>query len=192
MTILRQLAIYFTLMLVLIFAGSLTLSIRDARNLQLTQLRTHAQDTATSLGVAIAANDPANIASVDSMIDAVFDRGYYQRIRFTNTDGEILVNSEHKIELEGVPGWFIRLVSFKAPEVATEINNGLDAGWHIAGQQPSRACLPQFVGKNQSQSHSVFRWFVDCHVWPGNLTQHCFAPSEAHPEAGRCHLPAPV
>ena len=140
MTILRQLAIYFTLMLVLIFTGSLALSIRDARNLQQTQLRTHAQDTATSLGVAIAANDPTNIVAVDSMIDAVFDRGYYQRIRFTNTNGEILVNSEHKIELEGVPGWFIRLVNFKAPEVATEINNGwMPAGTLLVSSHPGHA-----------------------------------------------------
>lgn len=140
MTILRQLAIYFTLMLVLIFTGSLTLSIRDARNLQQTQLRTHAQDTATSLGVAIAANDPVNVAAIDSMIDAVFDRGYYQRIRFTNIDGEVLVNSEHKIELEGVPGWFIRLVNFKAPEVATEINNGwIPVGTLLVSSHPGHA-----------------------------------------------------
>ena len=140
MTILRELAIYFTLMLILIFAGSLTLSIRDARNLQQTQLRTHAQDTATSLGVAIAANDPANIATVDSMIDAVFDRGYYQRIRFTNIEGEILVNSEHKIELEGVPDWFIQLVNFKAPEVATEINNGwIPVGTLLVSSHPGHA-----------------------------------------------------
>lgn len=124
MTILRQLAIYFTLMLVILFTGTLALSVRDARNYQQVQLRSHAQDTATSLGVAIAATDPANIAAVHSMVDAVFDRGYYQRIRFTNTNGDILVNSEHKVELEGVPGWFIQLVNFKAPEVATEINNG--------------------------------------------------------------------
>ena len=125
MTIFRQLAIYFTLMLLLIFAGSLTLSVRDARNLQQTQLHTHAQDTATSLSVAIATTDPTNIAVVSSMIDAVFDRGYFQRIRFTNNAGEILVSREDKAEPEGVSDWFIGLVNVNVPEVTTEINNGL-------------------------------------------------------------------
>lgn len=140
MTILRQLAIYFTLMLVLIFSGSLALSIWDTRNLQQTLLRTHAQDTATSLGVAIATNDPTDTAVVDSMIDAVFDRGYYQRIRFTNVAGEIMVNSEHPTDLDGVPGWFIRLVNLQAPEVTTEINDGwIPVGTLLVSTHPGHA-----------------------------------------------------
>ncbi|OED42675.1 hypothetical protein ACH42_11790 [Endozoicomonas sp. (ex Bugula neritina AB1)] len=124
MTILRELAIYLTLLLILMFAGSLALTVRDARNYQQVQLKSQAQDTATSLGVAIAATEPGNIAVIDSMIDAVFDRGYYRQIQFTDIEGVIQVNSEHPVDMQGIPSWFIRLVNLHSPTVTTEINSG--------------------------------------------------------------------
>lgn len=124
MTILRELAIYLTLLLILLFAGSLALTVRDARNYQQIQLKSQAQNTATSLGVAIAATEPGNIAVIDSMIDAVFDRGYYRQIRFVDVQGKVLVNSEHPVDMQGVPSWFVRLINLHSPEVATEINSG--------------------------------------------------------------------
>lgn len=124
MTILRELAIYLTLLLTLLFASSLALTIRDARHYQQVQLELNAQDTATSLGVAIAATEPGNLAVIDSMIDAVFDRGYYQNIEFTDAEGITQVTSEHPLEMEGVPNWFVALVSIHSPKVSTEINNG--------------------------------------------------------------------
>ena len=124
MTILRELAIYLTLLLILLFAGTLALTVRDARNYQQAQLRTQAQDTATSLGVAIAATAPDNVAGIDSMIDAVFDRGYYQQIRFLDMEGNTLVHSEHAVDVKDVPAWFVRLVGIYSPKVSTEVNNG--------------------------------------------------------------------
>lgn len=124
MTLLRELAVYFTIMLALLFAGSLVMNIIDGRNYLQAQLESHAQDTATSLGVAIAATEPGNVAAMDSMIDAVFDRGYYRVIRFTSIEGEVLVNSEHALVLDDVPDWFMSIVDLKAPEVSTEVNRG--------------------------------------------------------------------
>ena len=124
MTIFRELVIYLTILLILLFTGSLALTVRDARNHQQVQLRSQAQDTATSLGVAIAATEPGNLAVIDSMIDAVFDSGYYQSIRFIDTEGTVQVKSEHPVSMDEVPGWFVRLVNLYAPEVVTEINSG--------------------------------------------------------------------
>lgn len=129
MTILRQLTIYLTILLMILFAGSLVLTIRDARHYLLVQLRSHAQDTATSVGVAIAATEPDNLADIDTMIHAVFDQGYYQQIRFSDVDDKLLVNAERPETVQGVPNWFVRIISLKSPVVATEINNG----WMPAG-----------------------------------------------------------
>ncbi|MRI33073.1 hypothetical protein EOPP23_08760 [Endozoicomonas sp. OPT23] len=129
MTLLRELAVYLTIMLCLLFGGSLLVNINDARSYLQAQLESHAQDTATSLGVAIAATEPDNIAVIDSMIDAVFDRGYYQTIRFEGPEGKTLVLSENDLALDGVPGWFVGMASLSAPEVSSEINNG----WVKAG-----------------------------------------------------------
>ncbi|WP_062265304.1 bifunctional diguanylate cyclase/phosphodiesterase [Endozoicomonas arenosclerae] len=129
MTLIRELAAYLTILLFLLFGGSLIMSISDTRSYLQQQLESHAQDTATSLGLAIAATEAGNVATVDSMIDAIFDRGYYRVIRFTDAEGNVLVSSEHDLVLDDVPGWFVSLVSLKAPEVSTEVNRG----WNLAG-----------------------------------------------------------
>ena len=133
MTLLRELALYLTLLLILLFTGSFVLAVNDARGYLQEQLRSHAQDTATSLGVAIAATGEdasTQVATIDAMIDAVFDRGYYQQIRFVDLSGNALVNSEHSLTLEGVPDWFVQLVDLEAPLVTSEINRG----WSPIGQ----------------------------------------------------------
>ena len=133
MTLLRELALYLTLLLILLFTGSFVLTVNDARHYLQEQLHSHAQDTATSLGVAIAATGSeasTQIATIDAMIDAVFDRGYYRQIRFVDLSGEVLVNSEHTLSLEGVPDWFVQLVDLQTPLVSSEINRG----WSPIGQ----------------------------------------------------------
>ena len=130
MTLLRELALYLTLLLILLFAGSFVLTVNDARHYLQEQLNSHSQDTATSLGIAIASAGAGNAAAIDSMIDAVFDRGYYRQIRFTDMSGKVLVNSEHPVALEGVPDWFVKLIDLEVPEVTSEINSG----WMPMGQ----------------------------------------------------------
>lgn len=130
MTLLRELALSLTLLLILLFSGSFILTMSDARHYLQEQLNSHAQDTATSLGLAIASTDADNIAAIDSMIDAVFDHGYYRQIRFADMSGNELVNSEHPVTLEGVPDWFVKLVDLDVPEVTSEINSG----WVPIGQ----------------------------------------------------------
>ena len=129
MTLLRELALYLTLLLLLLFTGIFVMNLNDARHYLQDQLESHAQDTATSLGIAISATEADNVAVIDSLIDAVFDRGYYRVIRFTSPDGTVLVNSEHELKLDTVPYWFIRLVDLEAPEVTSEVNRG----WMPAG-----------------------------------------------------------
>ncbi len=140
MTLLRELAIYLTILLLILLAGSLALNVRDARQYLQLQLQSHAQDTAGSLGVAIAATEPDNLAVIDSMIDAVFDQGHYRVIRFSNMEGKVLVNSEHSVEVEGVPEWFVRWVVLDAPEINTEINRRwIPVGKLTVGSHPGHA-----------------------------------------------------
>ncbi|WP_263080934.1 EAL domain-containing protein [Endozoicomonas sp. Mp262] len=124
MTLLRQLALSMTGLLLLLFTCSLIMNIKDARSYLQTQLKSHAQDTATSLGVALASTQKGDVATIDSMVDAVFDRGFYRVIRFSDLSGNVLVNSEHPLNIEGVPEWFISIVALDIPEVSTEVNQG--------------------------------------------------------------------
>ena len=74
MTLLRQLVIVIVTLFILLFVGTLLLSINNTRDYLNDQLRTISQDTATSLGLTLtppmAEND---MAVVDRMVSAVSD-----------------------------------------------------------------------------------------------------------------------
>ena len=140
MTLMRQLTLYLTALLFLLLSGILIMNINDARSYLQDQLESHAQDTATSLGVAISATHEDDLPVVDALIDAVFDRGYYRVIRFTNPEGEVLVNSEHSVQMDDVLAWFISLVRLEAPKVSTEVSrNWLFAGTLLVISHPGYA-----------------------------------------------------
>ncbi|PJE79841.1 RNase E specificity factor CsrD [invertebrate metagenome] len=130
MTLFRQQILYLTVFLTVLFAGNFIVTVDDARRYHEIQLLSHAQDTATALGVAIASIPDESITAIDALIDAVFDRGFYHRIRFTDLSGNILVNSEHTMVLDGVPAWFMKIVPLESPTVSTTVNRG----WMPAGQ----------------------------------------------------------
>jgi diguanylate cyclase (GGDEF)-like protein len=94
------------------------------------QLQSHAQDTATSLGLSVSPYmAEEDLSTVKSMVDAIFDRGYYSRIKLLGTDGRTLLERSATIDLEGVPDWFVDLLSLDIPQANTEVL----AGWNIAG-----------------------------------------------------------
>lgn len=90
----------------------------------------HAQDTATSLGLSVSSYmAEEDLSTVKSMIDAIFDRGYYSRIHLVATDNRTLLERSARIDLEGVPDWFVALLNLEIPPANAEVL----AGWNIAG-----------------------------------------------------------
>lgn len=62
-------------------------------------------------------------------MNAVFDRGYYRIISFKDMEGKIIVERVRDITFEGVPQWFIDLVTIKAPSADALVMTG----WTQAG-----------------------------------------------------------
>ncbi|MBW2175254.1 MAG: diguanylate cyclase, partial [Deltaproteobacteria bacterium] len=90
----------------------------------------HAQDTATSLGLSISQHVvDDDMPAIESMVNAVFDRGYYRIVRFIDTEGNVLIDRVLNVTIENVPQWFIRLVPLKTPEA----NANVMSGWIQAG-----------------------------------------------------------
>jgi len=69
------------------------------------------------------------MATVEGMISAVFDRGYYQKITFTDPRQNVLSNHVLEVKIEDVPSWFVKLIPLKTPEAAADVM----AGWKQAG-----------------------------------------------------------
>jgi len=125
MTLARQLILVITLLLLIVFVGTLTSSVMDTRNFLNDQLRSHAQDTATSLGLSLTPVIEANdMPMMNSMVDAINDRGYYGEIVIRTISGEVMLERHQPVWIEGVPTWFIRLLPLETPEGTSMIAIG--------------------------------------------------------------------
>ena len=109
----NQLFLAICLFLVVAFSGSFFVSLESSREQTLGQLRSHAQDAATALGLSLTSqiDDPA---MMELMVSSIFDSGYFSSIRIVdNQDQRVLVERNASTRIEGVPGWFVRLVDLR-------------------------------------------------------------------------------
>jgi diguanylate cyclase (GGDEF)-like protein len=113
MSLRKQLFIAICLFLLVAFSGSFFVSLESSREQMLGQLRSHAQDAATALGLSLTEqiDDPA---MTELMVSSIFDSGYFRSIRVVNiVDGEVLVERNATTHIDGVPGWFVSLVNLR-------------------------------------------------------------------------------
>ena len=125
MTLFRQLLVFIVLMFLILFACTWIVKLQSTRVFLEDQLESHAQDTATSLGLSISphvADDDG--ATVETMVSAVFDRGYYSRIALVDLEGKVVVERRLDVVISDVPSWFIRLIELKTPEARTLVSSG--------------------------------------------------------------------
>lgn len=127
----RQLSLSLLAVLILVFIGTLWINTNNTRDFVEQQLASHAQDTATSLGLSIApyVAVPEDLPVVDTMMNAIFDRGFYQSMVLRDTDRNILIEKHNPNSVEGVPMWFRELLPLTPPESVTDLNDG----WTMAG-----------------------------------------------------------
>ncbi len=130
MTLSKQLLFLLSTLLIIVFTANLLLSINNTRDYLVGEAEIHAQDTATSLGLSLSPymvddSDPV----IETMMNAIFDRGYYQEIKLTNIDDQVLVKLTQQSDIEGVPDWFIQLIPIETISAASEISSG----WNISG-----------------------------------------------------------
>lgn len=125
MSLLRQLVLAISALVMFLLAGSMTVSVYNARTHFFEQMQVHAQDTATALGFSISqAAQEKDAALIGSMVDVIFDRGYYQRISYTTHEGEVVVVRESPVQAEEVPQWFIDIIAIPSPKGESEVING--------------------------------------------------------------------
>lgn len=115
---------------ILSFLGALLVSVDHTKEYLNEQMSSHAQDTATSLGLSIApylASD--DIIIVETMVSAIFDSGYYAAMTLTSTDdNSVILTREAPSTIETVPDWFINMFELTPPSKESQINTG----WRIA------------------------------------------------------------
>ena len=130
MSLSKQLLILISVIIFIVFSVSFVLSINNIKSYLEVESEIHVQDTATSLGLSLS---PHMVDEQDpilrTMMNAIFDTGYYKEMRLVNVDGEDLIKLTNPEQIEGVPDWLLTLVPMKTATAVSEISSG----WSISG-----------------------------------------------------------
>ncbi len=125
MSLRKEMMLFIASMLLIVLAGTFALNLSNTKNFLQDQLSSHAQDTATSLGLSLSSNaDPEDVATMETMINAVFDRGYYSNISLIDLDGNPIYERSTPNNMEAVPTWFVKLVNLKTPTAEAVVQSG--------------------------------------------------------------------
>jgi len=135
MSLSKQMMLFITAMLVILLLGTFLLNLNNTRSFLETQLQSHAQDTATSLGLSLSSvASPDDPSSMETMINAVFDRGYYSHIAMRDMDGNVIYEKTNSQAINGIPNWFIDLISINAPDAEALVQSGWVPMGHLTVQ----------------------------------------------------------
>ncbi len=136
MSLFKQLALMLTLFLGIILALVMVLNFKTASEFVQNQLYTDAKNTAHSLGLSLSkVADPNDTSSMDTMINAIFDSGYYQSIRLVDLEGKVVYERNNDVRVSDVPQWFITVVSIKNASASSDIMMGWSrfGSLHVSG-----------------------------------------------------------
>lgn len=160
MSLLKQLFLAICLFLVVAFTGSFIASVETSREQLLSQLRSHAQDAATALGLSMTphVDDPAMI---ELMVSSIFDSGYFATIRVVRIPSdEVIVERRTTTTSDRVPQWFVDLVDLE-PEGGDAL---IMRGWEQAARVEVLS-HPQFaMAKLWDSAIGSALWLLFCGV----------------------------
>lgn len=124
MTLAKQLILSGLIVLFCLFMGMMSFMLRNTQDFLNQQLASHAQDTATALGLTITNYvEQKDMVNAERAVAAVFDRGYYEKILVQSLDGIPLISKEQKVLVKGVPNWFIALLPLVTPTEQAYVMN---------------------------------------------------------------------
>jgi EAL domain-containing protein (putative c-di-GMP-specific phosphodiesterase class I)/GGDEF domain-containing protein len=130
MSLSKQLLLFITAIFLVIFTISFLVSLGNIKSYLEGEAEIHVQDTATSLGLSLSPymmdeNDPI----LRTMMNSIFDTGYYKEMRLVNVDGDDLITLSNPVKLEGVPQWLVNSFPMETATAVSEISSG----WNITG-----------------------------------------------------------
>lgn len=157
MSLRRLLELVISFLFVTVFAGTMLISVNNTREYLREQMESHAQDTATSLALSITpAVTRGDWPVVNSMVDAIFDRGYYRELAIVSVEGHVIIERKLPVVIETVPQWFIRFIPLETPEGSAL----LTAGWKQAGRLTVKSHPGYAYGKLWKSATGTFWWFA--------------------------------
>lgn len=154
MSLFKQIAIIMSVFLFIVIIAVMGLNINTAKKYAQEELYDNAQNTAASLSLSLA-NAQGDVAAMSTMINAVFDGGYYQEIVLHDMQGNEIFSRVKENTKSHLPEWFL---AFFPLEVSNATAN-ISAGWQpigILSITPLREVAQQKLYENLSQLLQTF------------------------------------
>jgi diguanylate cyclase (GGDEF)-like protein len=125
MSLFKQLVLMLGLFLGVILVSVMGLNFKTATEFVQNQLYTDAKNTAHSLGLSLSkVADPSDTSTMETMINAIYDSGYYQQIRLSDVEGKEIYNRDSDMHVSDVPQWFIKMVPIHNASAKSDIMIG--------------------------------------------------------------------
>jgi diguanylate cyclase (GGDEF)-like protein len=125
MTLYRQLMLGVSLLFFAVLAGIMAIYLVNSRQQLQEQLGSQAQEAATSLALRLATlKSLEDRTLVETLVNPMFDRGFFREIRVAATSGEVLVRRVLAPAQGDVPEWFTRLFPLETPGAQSLVSSG--------------------------------------------------------------------
>ena len=122
MTLFKQIAALISVVFVVLLGVTTWNDFRHSTNALEGQLKTAAQNMATTLGVSIANSEQGtDPAYIETLFNVIFDSGYLTKIEMVSPTGEQMHVKEQPVTIQGVPDWFVDLADIEVATGETQI-----------------------------------------------------------------------
>ena len=122
MTLFKQIAALISIVFLILLGVTTWNDFRHSSSALEGQLKTAAQNMATTLGVSIANSEQGtDPAYIETMFNVIFDSGYLSKIEMVSPTGEQLHIKEQVVTIQDVPDWLVRFADIKAATGETQI-----------------------------------------------------------------------
>ncbi|HSC69135.1 MAG TPA: EAL domain-containing protein [Cellvibrio sp.] len=159
MSLIKQLWIGITVLLLLVLSGNFVISTITAKTYLQEQLRLKNIDNANSLALSISQMPDKDPVTLELLITAQFDAGHYEYIIFQDVDKQPIVarnfDSEKHV-LETVPEWFSKHVTLDAAPGVAQVQDG----WQQAGTLIVKSHSRFAVEALWRNTRDLLDWFV--------------------------------
>ena len=160
MTLFKQMALTLTLFLTTILLYMMVLNFQTATAFVQNHLYTNSNNTAHSLGLSLSKiADPNDTASMETMINAIYDSGYYEKITLTLVDGKEVYTRTTDVYVSDVPQWFISKVKIVNAIAFSDIM----MGWNRFG----RLEISGHTGHAYKQLYDTFKELIQTFIVSG-------------------------
>jgi EAL domain-containing protein (putative c-di-GMP-specific phosphodiesterase class I)/GGDEF domain-containing protein len=123
MSLFKQITIIMSLFLLFVLASVMTLNFHSSAKYAQDELLNNAQNTVSSLSLSLA-NTKGNVSAMSTMVNALFDSGYFQQITLLDTQQNILYERIQTQDQSPVPLWFTSLYTLETPVASATVSSG--------------------------------------------------------------------